>query len=214
MELFEDALLYVKGEKFSPCFSSRIKQEGKLYDRMEFVENIVRGKSVIHIGCLGDLNSLKKKIKEGLWFHGCLSQITSACLGIDNNRKGVEFARSSLGISNICYGDIENETRIEEITANKYWDYAVFGEVIEYVDNPIKYSLRNIEMVNSDHRYWFSPYTIWKVAHRAGLAVERIQMCRFSTPDGLRGRIRDFILSIFPVMAEDIVVICRKKQVR
>jgi len=83
----------------------------------------------------------------------------------------------------------------------------VLGEILEHVDNPvdfitrlrIKYkdkikgliitvpnafrkrnfynAFRNIEKINSDHRYWFSPYTITKVLHQGGCGVEKMYMC-------------------------------------
>lgn len=39
------------------------------------------------------------------------------------------------------------------------------GRILEIKKN-------NGEMINSDHRYWFSPYTLLKVTERAGIKIE------------------------------------------
>jgi hypothetical protein len=90
-----------------------------------------------------------------------------------------------------------------EITDNK-WDYAVFGEIIEHIDDPVHFlktfrqrfggsvngfivtvpniynkhhfsnMLKYREVINSDHRYWFTPYTISKILVTAGYTPEKI----------------------------------------
>ena len=85
-------------------------------------------------------------------------------------------------------------------------DYLFLGEILEHIDNPVSfltqilernqgcfkkilitvpnmysmdtkiYGWLNIEQINTDHRYWFSPITLWKVADRAGLNVKSIDL--------------------------------------
>lgn len=82
------------------------------------------------------------------------------------------------------------------------WDYAILGEILEHIDNPVSYlnaiqqlysdclirivitvpnawtqatmrmANRSTEIINSDHRYWFTPYTLSKVMVQAGLHLE------------------------------------------
>lgn len=40
-------------------------------------------------------------------------------------------------------------------------------------------SRKGIENINSDHRYWFTPYTIAKVMIRAGITPEEILFCNY-----------------------------------
>ena len=197
-------------------------------------------KKVIHVGCLDHLPRLESKINNDTWFHNHLTRSASECIGIDINKEGIEFVRLKFNVLNIYYGDIESEEKIQ-IISSKLWDYVVFGEVIEHVDNPvlflktfiskyknnvegiiitvpnafragnIKSAFQNFETNNSDHRYWFSPYTIWKVAHQAGLKVEKIQMCQFSRTSGLKAKFKNIILKRYPLIAENIVLLCRKK---
>ncbi len=89
-------------------------------------------------------------------------------------------------------------------------EYLLMGEILEHIDNPVEFlkliieknkdcikkiiitvpnmynihtkifSWFNIEQINTDHRYWFSPVTLWKVASQAGLKVTNIDIV--STP--------------------------------
>jgi len=36
------------------------------------------------------------------------------------------------------------------------------------------YKSRKIEFINSDHRFWFSPYTLAKVMHQSGISLDKI----------------------------------------
>ena len=239
MNLSEDNLAYVEGRKFSAGMHLKIKQEENAQGRTEFIENLVRGKSIIDIGCLDHLPLIQQKLKNNTWLHSRLTNVASECLGFDINKEGIDFVHSELGVSNIYYGDIESSEKIYSISS-KHWDYAIFGEIIEHLNNPfsflqkfvsyygenvnkiiitvpnafshlnIKYIFRNKEIINSDHRYWFTPYTIWKLAFEAGLKVEKIQMCGLLTQRTIKGRIKAFLLTQFPILSEVIVVVCKK----
>ena len=84
------------------------------------------------------------------------------------------------------------------------WDYLIAGEIVEHLDNPVEFLeklhhryiryvdkivitvpnaysihyldsvLHGIEGINTDHRYWFTPYTICKIAHRAGFSLREM----------------------------------------
>jgi len=36
------------------------------------------------------------------------------------------------------------------------------------------YTKNKLELINSDHRFWFSPYTLAKVMHESGIKIERL----------------------------------------
>ena len=36
------------------------------------------------------------------------------------------------------------------------------------------YTKKKLELINSDHRFWFSPYTLAKVMHESGIEIERL----------------------------------------
>jgi 2-polyprenyl-3-methyl-5-hydroxy-6-metoxy-1,4-benzoquinol methylase len=245
MKLDAIALPYVSGEKFHDAYALQVQQSEVPQERMNYVEQLVRGRRVLHIGCLDHVPLIESRIQADRWFHGRLTKAAQTCLGVDIDRQGVEFVRSHLGITNIESGDITASQPIEAILgktaeAGTKWDYVVFGEVLEHIDNPvfflkqflttygsqvgqviitvpnafrasnIRQAFQSLEVINTDHRYWFTPFTIWKVMHQAGLTVETLQMCKFDySGNPVRERIRDFILQRAPLLAESIVVICR-----
>ncbi len=100
--------------------------------------------------------------------------------------------------------DIERTKNFLKIEGGKKFDYIIAGEIVEHVDNPVlflksisekyrdcieriiitvpnafyydivKFAKGGYERINTDHRYWFSPYTILKVAVNAGLEPEEM----------------------------------------
>lgn len=241
MKLDQKVVPYIEGKLFSDEFVLSIEQLGRVRERIEFVEELVNGKSVLHIGCLDHVPLIESRIQCGIWFHQRLTNAASECLGIDINKEGIDFVRENFHVSNICFGDIVSLNRIQEISS-KHWDYVVFGEVLEHIDNPIYFLsqfvsnygdnigkivitvpnalklinirrvFKNIEHINSDHRYWFTPYTIWKIVNQAGLFVDSIQLCKFGvTKNSFREKTRSLILSLYPLLAENIIVVCHPK---
>lgn len=240
MKLNNNIINYIQDTKFGDNIDFFIEKDNKIIGRMEFVEKIVEGKKVIHIGCLDHLPLIKEKIKKGLWFHQRLTDVASECIGIDINQKGIDYVSSELGISNVYYGNLEQDEKMPKISS-QHWDYVIFGEVIEHLDNPVFFlknfirlyqnnfeqiiitvpncyrlenifgMLQNRETVNSDHRYWFSPYTISKLIYQAGLNVTQLQMCKFLDLGGLREKLKDTFRNAYPITADTIVVICEKQ---
>jgi hypothetical protein len=58
-------------------------------------------------------------------------------------------------------------------------------------------------MINTDHRFFFTPFTLAKVASDAGLILTSIQMAHYSQA----GLIKRALLNKFPLLAEDLVFI-------
>lgn len=105
-------------------------------------------------------------------------------------------------VQNIYEADITSSfLKDHEITA----EYLLLGEILEHISNPCDFikeiiqknrnnidkiiitvpnmyniytkifSWFNIEEINTDHKYWFSPFTLWKVADDAGIKVTHIE---------------------------------------
>lgn len=104
--------------------------------------------------------------------------------------------------------DIEDTITILKENGSAY-DYILAGEIVEHLDNPVmflksikdnyngfirniilsvpngfclsnfKNSFHNIEKINTDHRYWFTPFTISKILCKAGITTEKIVMCDY-----------------------------------
>ena len=192
---------YISGKKFSNGLSIPIsKRESNIISRLKLIDTIIQNKNVIHLGCCDHIPLIEEKRRNDLWLHERITRIADNCLGVDINAKGIEYLKIDLGYNNIICADI-TQPNLKEIGENK-WDYLVIGEILEHIDNPVSFlrkiyenyknnigkiiitvpnafsftNLRHVkkglEIINTDHRYWFTPYTIAKTGHQAGLIME------------------------------------------
>jgi hypothetical protein len=198
-----EIIKYLKGESFEN--SLRINIDRKKYEivsREAVITEIIRNKNVVHIGCSDHIQIINSKLRTNTWLHKLITDNSNSCIGIDINKESIDFVKNELGYQNVIHGNILTDDF--EGLRNKDWDYAVFGEIIEHLDDPgiflrtfrEKYgenvkkfivtvpSIYNIhqfsnmmnytEIINSDHRFWFTPYTIAKLLVSAGYNPEKI----------------------------------------
>jgi hypothetical protein len=199
MKLENREVSFLKGHEFTSGLVVPLNRPGlteSRNDRLGFLRELVRGKDIIHIGCVDHMPLIEGKRKSGHWLHDILISSARLCVGIDINREGVEHLKT-LGVGNVYTMDILKDDMPAELKGKKF-DYLVLGEMIEHVDNPVDFlaavrkkfagqarelvtttpnvfriqnlinTLRAREYINSDHRYWFSPYTLAKVLSQAG----------------------------------------------
>lgn len=203
----DDVNCYINGDAFSNGLKIKISNSGEpVKDRFQLIESLCKDKKVIHLGCVDHLPLIHKKIEQNIWLHARLCNCASRCLGIDINREGIEYIKNKLGYEDVICADIVDES-IDEIK-NDSWDYLVLGEILEHVDNPcfflnrirenystnidrliitvpnafswqnITYTFNHVECINTDHRYWFTPYTLAKIVYQAGMKWEQFFFCQ------------------------------------
>jgi hypothetical protein len=203
MNIGPEVLKYLNGDAFQTSLTVDIgKSKHRIISREAAITEIIRNKSVIHIGCSDHIQVINEKIKTNTWLHKLITDNADRCLGIDIDKESIEFIRKELGYTNVFHGDILTDA-LDEIKENR-WDYAVFGEIVEHLDNPVNFlqvfkekygeyidrfiitvpsiynkhqfsnMMRYKEIINSDHRYWFTPYTISKVLASAGYVPGQI----------------------------------------
>ena len=203
MKIEPNVLKYLKGEAFQSSLNVEISNEKhRMITRESAITEIIRNTDVIHIGCSDHIQIINDKIKNNIWLHKLISENSKRCIGIDIDRESIEFIKKELGYQNVFYGNILTD-EFKNITESK-WDYAVFGEIVEHLDDPVhflkvfktkygenvsrfiitvptvynKRQLTNMlnyrEVINSDHRFWFTPYTISKVLVSAGYNPDKI----------------------------------------
>jgi hypothetical protein len=203
--------------------------------RTDILIELVKGKKIIHVGCVDhDVTSIEKKITKGKWLHKELHEVAGRCLGVDINEAGVEYIKNVLGYSDTMVADVTAE--IPKGLAGEQWDYFLLPEVLEHINNPVdflekihanfrssvgqlvitvpnaitpdnfRYAKKGRETINTDHRYWFTPYTLSKVAINAGFKVNNITMCRHGKVKK-RSIIRNRWFRHHPLMRSDIVMI-------
>lgn len=194
------------GTTFSGGQAFEIPTDGAVPLRIDVVEFLVRGRNVIHVGCVDHLPLLEQKIADDTWLHARITRVANSCIGVDVNDAGIE-ALKQRAIENVTVGDVTHpESFVDD---ESRWDLMVLGEIVEHVDDPVAFlssirtewagrldglivtlpnawawsSLRAVfrrqELVNTDHRYWFTPFTAAKVATCAGFDVVELTMAEY-----------------------------------
>lgn len=202
MKLDERTFEYLKGKTFSNSLEVPYDYFQSIPNRIQFLTELVRNKRVLHLGCLDHLPLIDDKIRRNQWLHKELTTAAALCLGVDIDKETRDYVKSKHGFDNIILGDFTKQ-KLVEITQQR-WDFAILGELLEHIDNPVQYlsDIRNlysdclkkiiitvpnawtqttirkasqsVEIINSDHRYWFTPYTLAKVITQAGMNLEEI----------------------------------------
>jgi len=223
---------YLDGTSFDESVTFEYEFATPLRSRFDLLSELVAGKSVLHIGCCDHIPLLAEKIAARAWLHGRLTETARFCLGVDIDPRAVAESRRISGLDNIVLGDVTAAARLPEIAGHRF-DYAILGEVVEHIGNPVSFlarllgnyrdniaqvvitvpnalrgsNIKNIfkgrENINSDHRFFFTPYTIAKVAWDAGLAPVSMQMAHYTE----KTFIKRTLFNRFPLLADDLVYI-------
>jgi len=203
MKIEPGILKYLKGEAFQNNLNVVIgKEKHEIISREATIIDFIRDKDVIHIGCSDHIQIINSKIRNNIWLHKLITENARKCFGIDIDRESIDYIKKELGYQNVFYGNILTD-EFKDLKKNK-WDYAVFGEIIEHLDDPVSFlkvfkakygenvsrfiitvpsiynkrqfiNMKNYrEVINSDHRFWFTPYTISKVLVSAGYNPEKL----------------------------------------
>jgi len=231
MNISEEVHSYLSGEKFTKALSLPISTtEKKVEYRVDYIVNKSRNQNVIHMGCA---DHIENKIQQGNWLHSLLEENCKICLGVDIDEQAIRYIKN-LGFKNTMVLDIVKDPPPYEITEKK-WDYMILGEILEHIDNPVafldeihrKYSgvvkkmiisvpsafrlinfkktFKHIELINSDHRYWFTPYTLAKVCVLTGFKIDSFQMCKQSRLTRW-SVINRFLLKRYPALRDTLVM--------
>jgi hypothetical protein len=182
------------------------KEDYRYRMRHVLLAGMVKGKRVIHLGC-ADHNPevMRTALKKGKWLHKALHDTAERCLGVDITQEGVTYMIEQLGYKDTICTDIFHPNPVID---ESRWDMLLVPEVLEHQDNPVEFCKRlqarfggnveqfvftvpnafaadnekfvdlNKEVINSDHRYWFTPYTLSKVLFHAGMSVQELRMTR------------------------------------
>ncbi len=173
-----------------------------LVQRVEYLKEICRDKSVLHLGCTGwpytDII-----LKDGTLLHLQLEGIARELYGFDADQGGIDVL-SQRGMKNLYKADVE---RLDEVELDKTFDVIIAGEMIEHLSNPglflrgIKrfmrpdttlvittinayggvrmflYGLRGrggrLEPVHPDHVAYYSYSTIHHILERENISAKR-----------------------------------------
>ena len=223
---------YTSGHRFF----FELDAEDKVYiSRNDMLANIVSGKKVIHFGCVDhDIESIVNKIQSGNWLHQILIDNAIRCAGIDIKEQECLYITNKLGIDDIeCVNILESES---VLLHSDNWDYILLPDIIEHISNPgsflkaLQQSLPNFtgkiiittpnglaessarraikgyELINTDHRMFFTPFTLSKLMVEAGYKIQHIRTCRHGHISKQRW-LKNWLFGIHPLVRDCLVVI-------
>ncbi len=175
--------------------------------RADWLVDICKEKYVLHVGCVDhDVGTIRMKMSRRKWLHQLLVETSACCHGIDLNAAGIEYMRQELGYDELTAADAVGDVPPEIL--NRSWDILLLGEVLEHIGNPVEFltelhrkyrhcakeliitvpnafaveNLRFVrrkrENINSDHFFWFTPYTLARIVTESGMSPGEIIMCR------------------------------------
>ena len=223
MKLSNEITDYLTGEKFDAGLSIPIAHaENDIISRFSFLINTCQGKNVVHLGCCDHVPLINEKIKNGVWLHRLLMDTCSRVMGVDINDKGIQFLKEELNIPSVYCSNILTDD-LPETLPDLSWDYLVMGEILEHIDNPVEFMsqirkrhlgkikqviitvpnafaianyngvLEQKEIINTDHRYWFTPFTLSKILTIAGYKIDSFYYAQeVSAKIGWRAKLKIF----------------------
>ncbi len=190
------------------------------------------GRRVLHVGFADHVPLIASRVADGSWLHARLTRSAAACHGIDINAQGVAAARG-LGFDNVHELDIFSPQAEAQLAA---WqcDWVLVPDVIEHLPDPAAFlrrlahclpgaqfvvtvpnalslrnaaqALRGVERVNTDHRAWFSPFTLLKVLADAGLRAQSLHGCAVSASGSFKGWVLRSITQRQPMLSDVLLV--------
>lgn len=224
---------YLDGTRFSNAHAFRGIRTPPEY-RADLIVRNAAGKKVIDVGFADHIELVNDKRNRGEWLHDRVAQVAALVVGVDTNQAAVESV-SELGVSNVFAVDLA-EPITEPAIAERDFDLIILGEVLEHIGNPVGFLrsvvaslgrpnqqilitvpnawsavalinvFRGAEVVNTDHRFWFTPFTVAKVAIDAGLAVDRVETCLATVPPRSSvGRLGNAVMARFGLLRPHVV---------
>jgi 2-polyprenyl-3-methyl-5-hydroxy-6-metoxy-1,4-benzoquinol methylase len=189
------------------------------------------------VGFADHVPLIAARVADGSWLHARLSASASACHGVDINAQAVATARG-LGFDNVHELDIFASSA--SITLAEWGiDLVLVPDVIEHLPNPAAFlqrlvqclpdaefvvtvpnalSLRNamqalsgVERINTDHRAWFSPFTLLKILADAGLQAQSLHGCAVSPAGSVKGWLLRRLTQWRPIVSDVLLVRARKQ---
>ena len=210
---------YLSGRAFSSAHRFDLGGLGRTPRRIERLVELCRGRRVLHVGCCDHLDLIRGKVGEGTYLHKILCEVASTCAGMDINAPGIALLHE-LGFP---------QSYLPDDVPDDAYDICLLADVIEHVGDvvaflksmrryrferlvvatPNAFRLRNFlssgELINTDHRYWFSPYTLCKVLVDADYRPERVELCH-SDYVSARGAFLARVLDFLPKYRDTLIV--------
>ncbi|MEO6325388.1 MAG: methyltransferase domain-containing protein [Thermoanaerobaculia bacterium] len=105
--------------------------ERGLVQRLAFLDEVCRGRSVLHLGCT-NWPYTASMLDAGSLLHLRLGRSAREVWGLDSDPEGLR-ALASAGVANLVQGDAES---LASCALDRTFDVVLAGELIEHLSNP------------------------------------------------------------------------------
>lgn len=213
----QDTLRYLSGSLLSNGHLFRMSRH-PMIERNKLLAQLAQAKNVLHLGCADHIDLIMAKRRSGTYLHDILGRVSKSVVGCDINQPALSKMKS-LGLTDLY---------TPESVPQRDYDLLLVPDVIEHIPNvddflrslrrfnakeivistPNAYRLLNrrqyrAELINTDHRYWFSPYTLSKCVIDAGYRVTNFWL----TDYGSGYRIwNSLVKRLFPLTRDGLVI--------
>lgn len=232
--IFDQAVMdHLKGRTFTTGLHVAVSDgTGRYQPKFAYLQNLLRHRSVIDFGCADHAEVIQRKVDTGKWLHAKICEAAEHCVGLDINADSLKVAKEC-GFEDLYCCDIFRDPLPPAVTG-RHFDYFFLGEVLEHQGDPVtflrrirekfggiadsllltvpnatgrEYFLhagRGREVINTDHRLWFTPFTLAKALTDAGFAVQDFDYVH--SGGRVRSLWRRFVLSRHPAWQNTIVM--------
>lgn len=198
MKFDQTVQTYLRGDEFSSTIKVPIAVSGPANpSSIRYLCDQVADKRVIHLGCADHYEMIDNVMAKGKWLHATLAESAQECVGVDINKKTLDYIVENYGIEGLHCADITVDDL--DFLGDEMWDLALLPDILEHIPDlhsflaslqkqlqnrceqvlitvPNALCFRNmktayfrgLEKINTDHRYWFTPYTMGKALTDAG----------------------------------------------
>lgn len=212
MKYSEKDIAYILGKRFSTHYDMKL-EANKLVSRIEAIIKICTNKAVLHIGCCDHISVIDEKRANYTWLHGILEDKCSYLQGVDICEEAVnycnvnQYSEMPIIVGDVTKCQVPNMDKFDYVlmaemiehvnnpvdflkeTQKNLKEQGFNGKYILTAPNAFGMMKRNIftkgvERINTDHKYWFSPFTLAKIMAEADIIPESCEFVQYAACDG------------------------------
>ncbi len=230
-----DLTRYLDGSAFDADFAYAPQIIAQSISRSEVLVQCAAGRHVLHVGFADHVPLIADRVRAGTWLHMQLCGVAKSCCGVDVNEQAVTLA-TSLGFDDVRVLDVMDDSALAALSARTV-DLVMVPDVIEHLADaaaflqrlagafahaefvisvPNALALRNglaalvgEERINTDHRVWYSPYTLQKTLWDGGLEVTEVIACPVSRAGTIAGHWLRALMGTRPLWSDCLIAKAR-----